>query len=100
VTSYSALPEPMLARSGHLPTGGDYAHELAPAGVRLDARPPQLVAQGRAAMNRNASAAQVKQATITEKRTSAIHSSIPRPAAMKLKEPRDVLPAARPRHLL
>jgi len=38
VASYSGLPVPMLARSGRLPTGGDYAHELAPAAVRLDAR--------------------------------------------------------------
>jgi bifunctional non-homologous end joining protein LigD len=28
VASYSALPEPMLARSGRLPTSGDYAYEV------------------------------------------------------------------------
>jgi hypothetical protein len=28
VASYSGLPEPMLARSGRLPTSGDYAYEL------------------------------------------------------------------------
>jgi hypothetical protein len=28
VASYSALPEPMLARSGRLPTGGDFAYEV------------------------------------------------------------------------
>ena len=28
MASYSALPEPMLARSGRLPTSGDYAYEL------------------------------------------------------------------------
>lgn len=28
MASYSALPEPMLARSGQLPTSGDYAYEL------------------------------------------------------------------------
>jgi hypothetical protein len=27
VASYSALPEPMLARSGRLPTSGDFAYE-------------------------------------------------------------------------
>jgi hypothetical protein len=28
VASYSGLSEPMLARSGRLPTSGDYAYEL------------------------------------------------------------------------
>jgi ATP-dependent DNA ligase len=28
VAFYSALPEPMLARSGRLPTSGDFAHEV------------------------------------------------------------------------
>jgi hypothetical protein len=28
VASYSALPEPMLARSGPLPTGGDFSYEV------------------------------------------------------------------------
>lgn len=32
--SYSALPEPMLARSGQLPTRGDYAYELKWDGFR------------------------------------------------------------------
>jgi bifunctional non-homologous end joining protein LigD len=34
VASYSALPEPMLARSGRLPTSGDYAYELKWDGFR------------------------------------------------------------------
>jgi ATP-dependent DNA ligase len=34
VASYSALPEPMLARSGRLPTGGDYAYEVKWDGFR------------------------------------------------------------------
>src|SRR5262245_18567006 len=34
VASYSALPEPMLARSGQLPTTGDYAYELKWDGFR------------------------------------------------------------------
>ena len=34
MTSYSALPEPMLARSGRLPTSGDYAYELKWDGFR------------------------------------------------------------------
>ena len=32
--SYSGLPEPMLARSGQLPTGGDYSYELKWDGFR------------------------------------------------------------------
>jgi ATP-dependent DNA ligase len=39
VASYSALPEPMLARSGRLPTSGDYAHEVKWDGFRELARP-------------------------------------------------------------
>jgi bifunctional non-homologous end joining protein LigD len=34
VASYSALPEPMLARSSRLPTSGDYAYELKWDGFR------------------------------------------------------------------
>jgi bifunctional non-homologous end joining protein LigD len=34
VASYSALPEPMLARSGRLPSSGDYAYELKWDGFR------------------------------------------------------------------
>jgi ATP-dependent DNA ligase len=34
VASYSALPEPMLARSGTLPTSGDYAYEVKWDGFR------------------------------------------------------------------
>jgi bifunctional non-homologous end joining protein LigD len=34
VAPYSALPEPMLARSGRLPTSGDYAYELKWDGFR------------------------------------------------------------------
>ena len=34
MASYSALPEPMLARSGRLPTSGDYAYELKWDGFR------------------------------------------------------------------
>jgi len=34
VASYKALPEPMIARSGRLPTGGDYAYELKWDGFR------------------------------------------------------------------
>jgi hypothetical protein len=34
VASYSALPEPMLARSGRLPTSGDYAYEVKWDGFR------------------------------------------------------------------
>jgi ATP-dependent DNA ligase len=34
VASYSALPEPMLARSGRLPTSGDNAYELKWDGFR------------------------------------------------------------------
>ena len=34
VASYSALPEPMLARSGRLPTSGDYAYEVKWGGFR------------------------------------------------------------------
>ena len=34
VASYSGLPEPMLARSGRLPTSGDYAYEVKWAGFR------------------------------------------------------------------
>jgi bifunctional non-homologous end joining protein LigD len=34
VASYSALPEPMLARSGPLPTSGDYAYEVKWDGFR------------------------------------------------------------------
>ena len=34
MTSYSALPEPMLARSGQLPTSADYAYELKWDGFR------------------------------------------------------------------
>jgi ATP-dependent DNA ligase len=34
VASCSALPEPMLARSGPLPTSGDYAYELKWDGFR------------------------------------------------------------------
>ena len=34
VASCSALPEPMLARSGQLPTAGDYAYELKWDGFR------------------------------------------------------------------
>jgi ATP-dependent DNA ligase len=34
VASYSALPEPMFARSGRLPTSGDYADELKWDGFR------------------------------------------------------------------
>jgi len=34
VASYSALPEPMLARSGPLPTRGDYAFEVKWDGFR------------------------------------------------------------------
>jgi hypothetical protein len=38
VASYSALPEPMLARSGRLPTSGDFAYE-----VKCDGRGPPLI---------------------------------------------------------
>jgi ATP-dependent DNA ligase len=34
VASYSGLPEPMLARSGRLPTSGDYAYEVKWDGFR------------------------------------------------------------------
>lgn len=34
MASYSALPEPMLARSGRLPTGGDFAYEVKWDGFR------------------------------------------------------------------
>jgi len=34
VASYSGLPEPMLARSGRLPTSADYAYELKWDGFR------------------------------------------------------------------
>jgi hypothetical protein len=34
VASYSALPEPMLARSGRLPASGAYAYELTRDGFR------------------------------------------------------------------
>jgi ATP-dependent DNA ligase len=34
VASYSALPEPMLARSGRLPTSGDFAYEVKWDGLR------------------------------------------------------------------
>jgi bifunctional non-homologous end joining protein LigD len=34
VASYSARPEPMLARSGRLPTSDDYAYELKWDGFR------------------------------------------------------------------
>ena len=34
MASYSGLPEPMLARSGRLPTSGDYAYELKWDGFR------------------------------------------------------------------
>jgi hypothetical protein len=34
VASYSALPGPMLARSGPLPTSGDYAYEVKWDGFR------------------------------------------------------------------
>jgi bifunctional non-homologous end joining protein LigD len=34
VASYSALPEPMLARSGRLPTSGDYVYEVRWDGFR------------------------------------------------------------------
>jgi hypothetical protein len=34
VASYSALPEPMLARSGRLPTSGDYSYEVKWDGFR------------------------------------------------------------------
>jgi ATP-dependent DNA ligase len=34
VPSYSVLPEPMLARSGRLPTSGDYAYEVKWDGFR------------------------------------------------------------------
>ena len=34
MASYSALTEPMLARSGRLPASGDYAHELKWDGFR------------------------------------------------------------------
>jgi ATP-dependent DNA ligase len=34
VASYSALPEPMFARSGQLPTSGDYAYEVKWDGFR------------------------------------------------------------------
>jgi hypothetical protein len=34
VASYSGLPEPMLARSGRLPTSGDFAYELKWDGFR------------------------------------------------------------------
>jgi ATP-dependent DNA ligase len=37
VASYSALPEPMLARSGRLPASGDYMYE-----VKWDGRGPSL----------------------------------------------------------
>jgi hypothetical protein len=38
VASYSALPEPMLARSGRLPTRGDYAHDRFRAIVSVEVR--------------------------------------------------------------
>ncbi len=34
MASYSALPEPMLARSGRLPASGDYAYEVKWDGFR------------------------------------------------------------------
>jgi hypothetical protein len=34
VASYSGLPEPMLARSGRLPTSGDFAYEVKWDGFR------------------------------------------------------------------
>ena len=34
MASYSALPEPMLARSGRLPTSGDYVYEVKWDGFR------------------------------------------------------------------
>ena len=34
MASYSALPEPMLARSGQLPMSGDYAYEVSWDGFR------------------------------------------------------------------
>jgi hypothetical protein len=34
VASYSSLPEPMLARSGRLPTSGDYLYEVKWDGFR------------------------------------------------------------------
>ena len=34
MASYSALPEPMLARSGRLPVSGDYAYEVKWDGFR------------------------------------------------------------------
>ena len=34
VASYSGLPEPMLARSGRLPTNGDFAYEVKWDGFR------------------------------------------------------------------
>ena len=34
VASFSALPEPMLARSGRLPASGDYAYEVKWDGFR------------------------------------------------------------------
>lgn len=34
MASYSALPEPMLARSGRMPTGGNYSFEVKWDGFR------------------------------------------------------------------
>jgi hypothetical protein len=34
VASYSGLPEPMLARSGRLPSSGDYSYEVKWDGFR------------------------------------------------------------------
>jgi ATP-dependent DNA ligase len=39
VATYSALPELMLARSGALPTSGDYAYELKWDGFRAIVSP-------------------------------------------------------------
>jgi hypothetical protein len=36
--NYSALPEPMLARSGRLPTRGDYAYQLKWDGLGVSGR--------------------------------------------------------------
>jgi hypothetical protein len=38
MTSFGALPEPMLARSGSLPPSGDYAYQLKWDGLGVGGR--------------------------------------------------------------